>query len=179
MLFGEFNIPAWHPLYDKKYWRCGWYTRKLKLYDGIVIQVVVYRFYCPETRRTYSLLPFFISRYERHINSIIESMLYQHFVEKLPCEKIAEEPSPSVRTVRRWVHKFGSRLDLLRIETEAFLIKAAPSNHLQLDSSPYTGMKFIMLMDKAKALEKDPNHRLLYASLSYILLAAGIFTASL
>jgi len=94
-IYGPQEIPPWHFLYGRKHWRCGHYERKLRLYD-----------YSPETKKTYSLLPFFISRYERHINTVLEDVLLGYLVDGLPAEKLAEEPAPSPWTVRRWIHKF-------------------------------------------------------------------------
>jgi len=85
--------------------------RKLILYDERVIFIIVYRFYCPETKKTYSLLPFFIRRYERHINTVIEDALKNNFIEGVSAETLAEEPSPSPWTIRRWLKKFQSSLN--------------------------------------------------------------------
>jgi len=37
IIYGPRGIPKWHPLFGKKCWRCGSYTRKLILEDGSVV----------------------------------------------------------------------------------------------------------------------------------------------
>ncbi|WP_157677496.1 hypothetical protein [Dehalobacterium formicoaceticum] len=165
-IYGPQEIPPWHFLYGKKCWRCGHYERKLRLYDKSVIIVVVYRFYCPETRRTYSLLPFFISRYERHINTVLEDVLYGRLVDGLPIEKLSEEPAPSPWTVRRWIHKFGAILENSKQSVEIFLIRNIPDYHpatVSMSSHP-----FKTLLEKASHLEANQSHLSFFSPLSYI-----------
>ena len=88
---GPMEMPDKHPLKGKKYYKCGCYKRKLILYDRRVITVIVYRFYCPETKKTYSLLPHFITRYQRHINTVIEDILQKYFAEGTSAENRVEK----------------------------------------------------------------------------------------
>lgn len=165
-IYGPQKIPSWHFLSGKKCWRCGHYERKLRLYDKSVITVVVYRFYCPETGKTYSLLPFFISRYERHINTVLEDVLLGHLVNGLPIENLSEEPAPSPWTVRRWIHKFSDILEKAQKSVENFLIRNVPNYHPA--TIPMSSHPMETLLGKASYLESDQNHLSFFSPLSYI-----------
>jgi hypothetical protein len=167
-------IPAWHPLYGKRYWRCGWYQRNLILYDKRVIYIIVYRFYCPETKTSYSLLPFFINRYERHINSTIEDTLTNHFKEGLSAEKLAEEPSPSPWTIRRWIKKFHTRLIDIRRNVEEFLITNDPQYHPTAAWNNSFSSIWDDLHHKAKHLPIQAKDVALYGCLSYLQYVAAV-----
>lgn len=170
-IYGPQSIPAWHPLYHKKCWRVGWYRRKLILYDKTVIEVYIYRFYCLETKKTYSLLPFFISRYERHINTVIEDVLQEHFDNGASAGRLAEEPAPSPWTIRRWISKFGSKLDDLRRQVEEFLVSNLEP---YLPAAWNTTRTFDNLLKKAKLLPIINKNLYLYGSLSYLFYAATV-----
>jgi len=172
IIFGLQSIPPWHHLYHKKCWRVGWYRRKLILFDKTVIEIYVYRFYCLETKKTYSLLPFFISRYERHICTVIEDILLEYIDHGVSAERLAEEPAPSPWTIRRWVKKFGSKMSELRQKAEEFLINNLES-YLPITQKdmPHT---FSGLLEKAKLLPIPGKNLHLYGSLSYLFYAAAV-----
>jgi uncharacterized protein YqhQ len=46
-IHGPQEIPKWHELYGKKYYRCGTYTRSLLLFDRVKVTFIIYRFYDP------------------------------------------------------------------------------------------------------------------------------------
>jgi len=172
--YGPQQIPKWHELYQKKCWRCGWYERKLILYDKIVITLIIYRFYCPETKKTYSLLPFFINRYERHINTVIEDALREYFIEGISAEKLAEEPSPSPWTIRRWIKKFQDKLDYTRQKVEEFLIGNVPDYRPTAAWRNTNKHKFIDFLNKADLLPIGMKNLHLFGSLSYLYYVAAI-----
>ena len=176
-IYGSQEIPRWHPLYGKKCWRCGWYTRYLRLYDKKVITVYVYRFYCPETKKTYSLLPFFIFRYERHINTVIEEVLKELFCEKAGAEKLAEEPSPSPWTVRRWHRKFGSLLEDIHQAVDQFLISQDLSYLPAANRNPICLGIFPEILRKIQMLPISSSHLFPYGAFSYALYAHNIQNA--
>ena len=171
-LYGLDRIPRWHPLFGKKHHRCGYYIRKLRLYDKRIIEIVVYRFYCPELKKTYSLLPFFISRYERHINTVLEDVLFRHLVGKETSERLAEAPSPSPWTVKRWIGKFIPKLREQERAAESLLQRLHPLRPIPKSYS--WSELFESFMHKARALETTQNYIYLYGSFSYINYAAGI-----
>lgn len=177
--YGPQVIPMWHPLYQKHYWRCGWYRRKLILYDKRVIFIIVYRFYCPETKKTYSLLPFFITRYERHINTVIEDTIKNHFYEGLSAEALAEEPSPSPWTIRRWLKKFQINIHDIRPKVEEFLIANVPVYHPT--AAWISSIQCILrdLLQKVKQLPIPGKDLYLYGSLSYLQYVAAVQQPSL
>jgi hypothetical protein len=174
VLYGPQVIPKWHPLFGKRYWRCGWYIRKLILYDKRVISIVIYRFYCPETRTTYSLLPFFINRYERHINTVIEDVLIRYFLENASTEALAEEPAPSPWTIRRWIKKLQDKLTGIRQSVEEFLITNNQEYHptaAWINSFAYI---FNDLLQKVNQLPIQKKHLALYGPISYLQYIAAV-----
>lgn len=150
----------------------GWYQRKLILYDKTVVLIIVYRFYCLETKKTYSLLPFFVSRYERHINTVIEDVLQEYFNHGASIERLAEEPSPSPWTIRRWIGKFSGSLDGLGHEVEKFLINNL-ATYLP-SAGKTTPQTFDSLLKKAQLLPITIKNTHLYGCLSYLFYAAAV-----
>lgn len=176
-IYGPQEIPRWHPLYGKKCWRCGWYTRKLRLYDKKVVTIHVYRFYCPETKKTYSLLPFFISRYERHINTVIEDVLKGLLTEALSVEQLAEEPFPSPWTIRRWHRKFGCLLEDIHESVEQLLISQNHSYLPAANRGPTNSSTLSEILRKIQMLQISTNNLFLYGAFSYALYAHAIQNA--
>jgi hypothetical protein len=176
ILYGPDKIPKGHPLYGKKYHRCGCYKRSLCLYDKKVITIIVYRFYCLETRKTYSLLPHFITRYERHINTVIEDVLIRYFGRDSNVDSLAEYPSPSPWTVRRWINKFSLMIEKARVKVEKFLIHNIPSYR---PASVHVSSMVDRLDDvlaKAHIIMDHTNsdNLYIYGSMSYYFYAAGM-----
>jgi hypothetical protein len=177
ILYGPQEIPRWHSLYGRKVWRCGWYERKLRLYDKRIITVIVYRFYSVEEKKTYSILPLFISHYERHINTVIEDVLRGYYTERLAAEKMAEEPSPSPWTIRRWLKKFSNLIDDLCYAVEKFLILNHAEYQPALNKLSLRSGKLELLLSKAELIEPSKDYLYLYGSLSYILYTAAVQNA--
>jgi hypothetical protein len=123
-------VPEWHEIYAKTHWRCGTYCRNLILHNGEVIVFIIQRFYCPETKLTYSLLPFFIERYDRHINSVIEEFLRDHLINGRSTDELADELNdafaPSAWTIRRWAKRFCKRLEQYPQMLERYLTYLVP-----------------------------------------------------
>lgn len=176
-IYGPQEIPRWHPLYGRKCWRCGWYVRKLLLYAKRVVTVYVYRFYCPETKKTYSLLPFFIYRYERHINTVIEEVLKALLCEHVGADSIAEEPSPSPWTIRRWKRKFGCMLEGVHRSLDQFLISQDPSYLPAASRGSGNPKVFPEILRKVRMMQIPIGDLLLYGTLSYALHAHAIQNA--
>lgn len=173
-IYGPQEIPKWHPLFNTKCWRCGFYKRKLILYDQTVVTIVIYRFYSPIHKKTYSLLPFFIQRYERHINSVIEDVLKGYFLEGVPIERLAVTPAPSPWTIRRWVNRFRERFEDLRASIEQFLVM---HQHQYLSQKILTHSfhhKLQDLFQKGKLLSIRSEDIFRYSVLSYLLYTAAI-----
>lgn len=179
ILHGPTVIPNWHPLYGTKYYSWGTYTRKLHLYDGRIITIIVHRFYYPEAGKTYSLLPFFIKSYQRHINTIIEECILAYILNGKSFESLSGHPSPSYRTVRRWVNNFIHSIDDKLEKFELFLSSHLPS--YRIADSPLDSLiqKVIYLFDNTKYVIDNSNSYHAYGKLSYINHAIAVQTAKL
>lgn len=86
-----------------------------------------------ETKKTYSLLPHFITRYQRHINTVIEDILQKYFAEGTSAENLAEVPSPW--TIRRWIYTFSKMIVSAEDRVEKFLIGNIPSYRVATQNS--------------------------------------------
>lgn len=176
ILYGPHEVPQKHSLYGTKYHRCGCYKRSLRLYDGRVITVIIYRFYCLEAGKTYSLLPHFITRYERHINTVIEDVLSRYFREDSNVDLLAEDPSPSPWTIRRWIKKFSLMIEGAMDKVEKYLINNIPSYRPL--SIPILSMidKLDDILNKAHIIMNFTvgDNLYLYGSMSYYFYAAGM-----
>jgi hypothetical protein len=132
----------------------------------------VYRFYSLEEKKTYSILPLFVSYYERHINTVIEDILRGYFIEKLSAEKMAEDPSPW--TIRRLIRKFKGMFDKLCYAMERYLILNDIEHQPSFNKFRSSSDKLEFLLKKAELIEENKDLIYLYGSLSYILYAATI-----
>jgi len=178
ILEGEKEIPKWHHLYGKRCWRCGTYLRSLILYDGRIVQYRIYRYYSPEEKKTYSLLPFFIQRYERHINTVIQSVLEHHFVVGIGNEakdEFSKQEVPSEWTERRWIKKFKSKFNELESNFEEFLCRYYPEHLPASENAVSIGQKMQHMFDKTKIMINGKIDKILqYGELSFCLLAQSI-----
>lgn len=173
-IYGPQEIPKWHPLSNTKCWRCGFYKRKLILYDLTVVTIVIYRFYSPIHKKTYSLLPFFIQRYERHINSVIEDILKKHFLEGVSIERLASIPVPSPWTIRRWVKRFRERFEVLQSKVEQFLVLYQHQYQSQRIMTHSFHHQLQALFQKGDLLAKESKEIQLYSVLSHLLYASAV-----
>lgn len=168
ILHGPNVIPNWHPLYGRKYYSWGTYQRKLRLYDGKIITVIIYRFYCPEEHKTYSLLPFFITSYQRYINTIIEDCIIAYILEGKSLNSLSSHPVPKYRTIRRWINNFIYSVDHNLSIFEQFLCSRLPS--YPIADSPLTTLsqKVKYLFDNVKYIINNSDNYYVYGKLSYI-----------
>jgi len=174
VLYGPNEVPKWHPLYGRKYYSWGTYTRKLFLEDGTRVTIVVHRFYLPETSKTYSLLPFFISPYQRHINKVIEDCIIGYIRRMQSFESIARHPVPKYRTVRRWVRKFIQSIDRLLEKFELFLFTRIPSYRVADRPLRTINDKLEYLYDNAEKMVGKSETSEIYGLISYIWQAVAI-----
>jgi len=152
VIHGPNKVPEWHPLYDEKYQSWGTYERKLSLEDGTRVTVIVYRFYHPERKKTYSILPFFISPYQRHINKVIEDCIIMYIRDGQSLESIARIPSPTERTIIRWIRKFIEGLDDLLNKFESFLSTRIPTHRVATQPLNTVREKVDYLLGKASEI---------------------------
>lgn len=177
ILEGEKEIPKWHHLYGKKCWRCGTYVRRLILYDGRILRYRIYRFYSPEEKKTYSLLPFFIQRYERHINTVIEAVVELHLIDgfREGDDEFSKKEVPSEWTERRWIKKFKTRFSELESNFEEFLSKYYPEYLPASKDTISLGQQIQRLFGKAKIMVDNKINKIYpYGDLSFCLLGQAI-----
>jgi hypothetical protein len=177
ILEGKKEIPSWHHLYGKKCWKCGSYIRRLILYDGRILLYRIYRYYSPEEKKTYSLLPFFIQRYERHINTVIEAVLESHLIDDFNKKdnEFSKKEVPSEWTERRWIKKFKTRLSELENNFEEFLSKYYPEYLPASKSTVSMGQQIQQLFEKAKIMVNNEINKIYpYGELSFCLLGQAI-----
>ena len=167
IIHGPLDIPEGHILFGKRLYRWGHYTRSLILMSGKKIKVVVQRFYCPETKRTYSLLPFYITRYQRYINTIIEDVLKKRIIDGKSSDKIAASGPPLCKTIARWTREMRSKIESFREELKKYIIRKN-AEYFSVDTPKNT------IAEKFSALLGDGNELapaediLQYGTLSYI-----------
>lgn len=109
----------------------SWGTYRRTLFVGfILIEFVIQRYYIAALHKTVSLLPHFITPYERYPNKLIDRVLLLHAA-KTPQEGIVERLSHthgiSLHTIRRWLSKFKDRVNKLEELLEKRLIETVPS----------------------------------------------------
>jgi hypothetical protein len=171
-------VPQWHEIYNKKHWKCGTYRRSLILHSGEVIVFIIQRFYCPETKLTYSLLPFFITRYERHINSVIETFLRDHLINERSPAELADElndaSAPSDWTIKRWAKRFCEGLEQYAKLLERYLTYLVPQFRVAASGDCPLAVRVEKFLDNAKFLCDNSLQLLLNSALSYVNRAVAI-----
>lgn len=178
IILGPTTVPKWHEIHDKTHWRCGTYCRNLILHSGEVIVFVIQRFYCPETKLTYSLLPFFITRYERHINSVIEAFLRDHLINGRSYAELADELNdafaPSDWTIRRWAKRFCQGLNQGAKLLEKYLTYLVPQFRVAASGDCPLAVRVEKFLNNAKLLCDNSLQLLLNSALSYVNRAIAI-----
>ena len=107
-------------------------TRDLILSNRLIIRFVIFRFreILPPGGKyksiTYSLLPFYISPYERHINTTIDTVLEMFFFKHRSKFSISKELDIGIATVHRWISSFAAIAGEIDNDTEKFMINSKP-----------------------------------------------------
>jgi hypothetical protein len=131
-IYGPNEIPYGHPLYGKSLLRHGAYKRDLILSNRLTVRFIIFRFReilpigSKHKSVTYSLLPFYISPYQRHINKTIDTVLEMFFFKHQSKFSIANELDIGIATVRRWISKFSAKADEINTGTEKMMIASKP-----------------------------------------------------
>ena len=128
ILYGPNEILKNSEFYGKKLYRHGYYYRNLILSSEVRVKIKIFRF-CEKINgkyKTYSLLPFYISPYQRYINTYIDNVLQGYFFEGKSLETISKEVDIGLQTVRRWKNKFHKRVQKINNRIEEFMIKYRP-----------------------------------------------------
>jgi len=127
IIYGPNEIPEGHELYGHKLTRHGTYTRNLIL-NGITLVVIIFRF-CEKTETgyvTYSLLPFYITPFQRHSNMQIDRVLQLFFFEHRSMFSISKELNIGISTIRQWIYKFTTEIEHFVNGTEEMMIASKP-----------------------------------------------------
>lgn len=167
VIYGPNKTPKWHPLYREKCYSWGTYKRMLILEDDTRVTVIIQRFYHVASKKTYSLLPFFLSPYQRHMNKVIEECITKYIREGESVESIARDPAPEERTVRSRIRRFIESLDLLVEKFELFL--SIRLRNYRVASKPLNTVKEKFDYLYARALKiNDSKYTEEFGTFSYI-----------
>lgn len=179
--YGPNEIPVNHKLYGRNLYRHGTYTRGLILPNGITVTFVIFRF-CektPEGYKTYSLLPFFISSYQRYINIIIDVVLKHYFIENKSMFSIANELDINLPTIRKWIKKFADKVDELDNAAEQNIINSKPGHRAAAYPTPDISSVVKSLFRKINRLVRDESSVTDYGVTSWINLMLKPFLGKL
>lgn len=127
-IYGPNEIPVGHKLHGRKLSRHGTYTRSLILFSGVRVVFVIFRF-CEKTDSgyvTYSLLPFYISPFQRHINTLIDQVLQLFFLEHKSISSISNMLDIGLPTIHRWITRFAAVAEDIDTITEKVMISSKP-----------------------------------------------------
>jgi hypothetical protein len=131
-IYGPNEIPEGHYLYGRTLHRHGTYERDLILPNNLIIRFVIFRFreVLPSGSEkkpiTYSLLPFYISPYQRHINTTIDTVLEMFFFKNRSKFSISKELDIGISTIRRWIVRFAAKVEDIDNDTEKMMIGSKP-----------------------------------------------------
>lgn len=128
IIYGPTEIPVGHKLYNRKLYKHGFYTRRLILLSGISVVFIIFRF-CEKTEKgyvTYSLLPFYISPFQRYINSFIDQVLELFFFECKSMSCISGKLDIGLPTIRRWISRFAGKAEDIEKGAEKVIVDSQP-----------------------------------------------------
>ncbi len=131
-IYGPNEIPYGHFLYGRTLLSHGTYTRNLILSNKLTVRFVIFRFreILPSGSKhksiTYSLLPFYISPYQRHINTTIDTVLEMFFFKHQSKFSISQELDIGIATVRRWISEFSVKVEDISMSIEKMMIDLKP-----------------------------------------------------
>lgn len=170
IIYGPNEIPFGHKLYNRKLYRHGTYTRKLILLSGIRVVFVIFRF-CERTADgyvTYSLLPFCISPFQRHINTLIDLVLQRFLFESKSMFSISDELDIGLSTIRRWITKFTTNAKDLDEAAEQMMINSKPGFRAASYSVNNISTVVKSLFKKVYQLAQDKSSFIDYGITSWI-----------
>lgn len=155
----------------------SWGTYRRKLFVGfILIEFVIQRYYIPTLHKTVSLLPHFITPYERYPNKLIDKVLLL-YAAKMSQEGIVEmlshTHSISSNTIKRWLSKFKDRVNRLEELLEKRLIETVPSYPPDKRPSTDFGDAVKKVFQKAAEIVTDKLKLAEYGTMSWLNLNTG------
>lgn len=173
-IYGPSEIPPEHFLYGRKVYSHGIYTRHLILSSKLVIKIVIFRFreiLPPGSKNksiTYSLLPFFISPFQRHENKTIDDALKLFFHENKSKFAIADELQLGIDTVRRWIEKFAAKAEELNTNLETRLCETKPGYKPAAKPVRNICATVRAIYDSATLLAKEKQHLVDFGVISWL-----------
>lgn len=181
IIYGPVEIPVGHKLYNRKLYRHGFYTRKLILSNRIQVTFVIFRF-CEkigERYVTYSLLPFCISPFQRHINSIIDQVLEFFFFEHKSMSCISDKLDISLPTIRRWISRFADKALDIEKSAEKAIVDSRPGYRAVSYSADNMFSLARSVFGKVFKLAQDKTNLIEYGIVSWINLKIRPFLGKL
>lgn len=172
--YGPNEIPHGHYLYGKSLLRHGTYTRELILSNKLTVQFVIFRFReilpsgSVHKSITYSLLPFYISPYQRHINTTISTVLEMFFLKNKSKFGISQELDIGITTVRRWISKFSAKAEDFNKHTEKMMIDLKAGYRAAANSTNNIFKIVRSVFHKVFHLARDKNVLLNYGIISWL-----------
>jgi hypothetical protein len=173
-IYGPNEIPDGHYLYGRSLHRHGAYVRDLILLNNLIIRFVIFRFreiLPPGSKHksiTYSLLPFYISPYQRHINTTIDTVLEMFFFKHRSKFSISKELDIGIATVRRWISAFAAKAEDIDRSTEQLMIDANPGYRAASSFSDNTVAIVKSVFKKVFQLAQDKSILTCYGVTSWI-----------
>lgn len=174
IIYGPNEIPYGHFLFGRSLFRHGTYTRELVLSNKLTLRFIIFRFreILPSGSEyksiTYSLLPFYISPYQRHINTTIDTVLEKFFLNKKSKFSISQELDIGIVTVRRWISKFSDRAKGIKEGIEKMMINSKPG--YRAATYPINNISQLVrsIFHKVFQLAEDKNILLDYGVVSWL-----------
>lgn len=173
-IYGPNEIPYGHFLYGKSLSRHGTYTRDLILSNKLTIRFVIFRFreiLPPGSKHksiTYSLLPFYISPYQRYINTTIDTVLEMFFFKHQSKFSISQELDIGITTVRRWISEFSAKAEYIGKCVEKMMIDLKPGYRAVAYSTNNIYQLVHSVFQKAFQLARDKSILLDYGVVSWL-----------
>lgn len=173
-IYGPNEIPYGHFLYGRPLFRHGTYTRDLILSNKLTIRFVIFRFReilppgSGHKSITYSLLPFFISTYQRHINTTIDTVLEMFFFKHQSNFSISQELDIGIATVRRWISEFSAKAEGMNMSIEKMMIDLKPGYRAVAYSTNNIFHHIHSIFQKVFQLARDKNTLLDYGVVSWL-----------
>ena len=173
-IYGPNIIPIGHFLYGKSLRRHGFYTRELTLSNKLTIRFIIFRFReilisgGKQKSVTYSLLPFYISPYQRHINEVIDKVLQLFFLEHRSKLSISRQLDIGIYTINRWITKFAIAADEINSNIEIELVAAQPGYRAAANAENSISKVAKNVFKKMFILVKEKTLLIEYGIISFI-----------
>ncbi len=117
---------------------------------------------------TYSLLPFYISPYQRHINEVIDKVLQLFFLEHRSKLSISRQLDIGIYTINKWIAKFAIAADEINSNIEIELVAAQPGYRAAANAENSISKVAKNVFKKMFILVKEKTLLIEYGIISFI-----------